>query len=149
VIDQYFLLWNCFQICQLSQRANQCVCSCFLCGDGTFSLTLWVSQVFHSCSALRPYITHFDDIYKDFTTYKTSVPVTGAIILDESYQRCLLVKGWKAGASWSFPRGKKNKDEEDCDCAVREVCFLRCGYRGIKSFVSTIHLFISLLSSSR
>lgn len=91
VIDQCFLLWNCFQICQLSQRANQCVCSCFLCGDGTFSLTLWVSQVFHSCSALRPYITHFDDIYKDFTTYKTSVPVTGAIILDESYQRVCAV----------------------------------------------------------
>jgi mRNA-decapping enzyme subunit 2 len=83
--------------------------------------------VFHSCSALRPYITHIDDIYKDFTTYKTSVPVTGAIILDESYERCLLVKGWKAGASWSFPRGKKNKDEEDCDCAVREVCFMKCG----------------------
>ncbi len=91
MIDQCFLLWNCFQICQLSQRANQCVCSCFLCGDGTFSLTLWVSQVFHSCSALRPYITHFDDIYKDFTTYKTSVPVTGAIILDESYQRVCAV----------------------------------------------------------
>jgi hypothetical protein len=52
---------------------------------------LWVSQVFHSCSALRPYITHFDDIYKDFTTYKTSVPVTGAIILDESYQRVCAV----------------------------------------------------------
>ncbi|CAK9214317.1 unnamed protein product [Sphagnum troendelagicum] len=87
------------------------------------SLTLreFTSLMFHSCSALRPYITHFDDIYKDFTTYKTSVPVTGAIMLDESYQRCLLVKGWKAGASWSFPRGKKNKDEEDCDCAVREV----------------------------
>jgi hypothetical protein len=66
-----------------------------------------------------------------------------------SVLQCLLVKGWKAGASWSFPRGKKNKDEEDCDCAVREVCFLRCGYRGIKSFVSTIHLFISHLSSSR
>ncbi|KAK1290560.1 mRNA-decapping enzyme subunit 2 [Acorus calamus] len=34
---------------------------------------------------------------------------------------CLLVKGWKSGASWSFPRGKKNKDEEDHACAIREV----------------------------
>ncbi|CAL5444369.1 unnamed protein product [Camellia sinensis] len=33
---------------------------------------------------------------------------------------CLLVKGWK-GTSWSFPRGKKNKDEEDHACAVREA----------------------------
>lgn len=31
------------------------------------------------------------------------------------------MKGWKAGASWSFPRGKKNKDEEDPNCAIREV----------------------------
>ncbi|CAL5407291.1 unnamed protein product [Camellia sinensis] len=34
--------------------------------------------------------------------------------------KCLLVKGW-TGTSWSFPRGKKNKDEEDHACAVREV----------------------------
>ncbi|KAI3929043.1 hypothetical protein MKX01_029572 [Papaver californicum] len=64
--------------------------------------------------------TSLNDIYKDFTSYKVRVPVTGAIILDESFERCLLVKGWKIGASWSFPRGKKNKDEEDHTCAVRE-----------------------------
>eukprot|EP00249_Psilotum_nudum_P011846 c23419_g1_i1 orf=229-1251(-) len=87
------------------------------------SLTLrdFTSLMFQSCAALRPYIGHIDDIYKDFTSYKVRVPVTGAIILDESYERCLLVKGWKVGASWSFPRGKKNKDEEDHKCAIREV----------------------------
>ncbi|XP_024400126.1 mRNA-decapping enzyme subunit 2 [Physcomitrium patens] len=79
------------------------------------------SLMFQSCAALRPYLTQIDNIYRDFTMYKTRVPVTGAIILDESLERCLLVKGWKAGASWSFPRGKKNKDEEDSTCAVREV----------------------------
>ncbi|ONK63943.1 uncharacterized protein A4U43_C07F20510 [Asparagus officinalis] len=80
-----------------------------------------ISAVFNSCAALRPYIAHIDDIYKDFTSYKFRVPVTGAIILDETYERCLLVKGWKSSASWSFPRGKKSKDEEDHTCAVREV----------------------------
>ncbi|KAF2537987.1 hypothetical protein F2Q68_00022827 [Brassica cretica] len=55
-----------------------------------------------------------------FTSYKCRVPVTGTIILDETYERCLLVKGWK-GSSWSFPRGKKSKDEEDYACAIREV----------------------------
>lgn len=38
-------------------------------------------------------------------------------------KQCLLVKGWK-GSSWSFPRGKKSKDEEDHACAIREVIFL-------------------------
>ncbi|PKU75517.1 mRNA-decapping enzyme subunit 2 [Dendrobium catenatum] len=78
------------------------------------------SLMFNNCAALRPYINHLDDIYKDFTTYKFRVPVSGAIILDESYERCLLVKGWKSGSSWSFPRGKKSKDEEDHICAYRE-----------------------------
>ncbi|KAJ6823475.1 mRNA-decapping enzyme subunit 2-like [Iris pallida] len=87
----------------------------------SLSFKEFTSLMFKSCAALRPYISHFDDIYKDFTSYKFRVPVTGAIILDESYERCLLVKGWKAGASWSFPRGKKSKDEEDHTCAVREV----------------------------
>ncbi|KAJ6826563.1 mRNA-decapping enzyme subunit 2-like [Iris pallida] len=87
----------------------------------SLSFKEFTSLMFKSCAALRPYIAHFDDIYKDFTSYKFRVPVTGAIILDESYEMCLLVKGWKAGASWSFPRGKKSKDEEDHTCAVREV----------------------------
>ncbi|RRT61675.1 hypothetical protein B296_00021946, partial [Ensete ventricosum] len=87
----------------------------------SLSFREFTSLMFQSCAALRPYIAHIDDIYKDFTSYKFRVPVTGAIILDESFERCLLVKGWKAGASWSFPRGKKSKDEEDHTCAVREV----------------------------
>lgn len=81
----------------------------------------FAALMFQSCASLRPYIANIDDIYKDFTSYKVRVPVTGAIIVDESYEKCLLVKGWKAGASWSFPRGKKNKDEEDHKCAIREV----------------------------
>ncbi|KAF2318529.1 hypothetical protein GH714_008671 [Hevea brasiliensis] len=81
---------------------------------------LTISAVFNSCDVLRPYVAHIDDIFKDFTSYKVRVPVTGAIILDETFERCLLVKGWK-GTSWSFPRGKKNKDEEDHACAIREV----------------------------
>ncbi|XP_057979601.1 mRNA-decapping enzyme subunit 2 [Malania oleifera] len=86
----------------------------------SFNLKEFTSLLFNSCDVLRPYVPHIDDIFKDFTSYKVRVPVTGAIILDESYERCLLVKGWK-GTSWSFPRGKKNKDEEDHMCAIREV----------------------------
>ncbi|XP_042001551.1 mRNA-decapping enzyme subunit 2-like [Salvia splendens] len=86
------------------------------------SLTLkeFTSLLFNNCNVLKPYVAHIDDIFKDFTSYKVRVPVTGAIILDQTYERCLLVKGWK-GTSWSFPRGKKNKDEEDHNCAIREV----------------------------
>ncbi|KAG4127407.1 hypothetical protein ERO13_D10G214000v2 [Gossypium hirsutum] len=86
----------------------------------SLNLKEFTSLLFNSCDVLRPYVAHIDDIFKDFTDYKVRVPVTGAIILDETYERCILVKGWK-GTSWSFPRGKKNKDEEDHACAIREV----------------------------
>ncbi|XP_038992162.1 mRNA-decapping enzyme subunit 2-like [Hibiscus syriacus] len=86
----------------------------------SLSLKEFTSLLFNNCDVLRPYVAHVDDIFKDFTDYKVRVPVTGAIILDETYERCILVKGWK-GTSWSFPRGKKNKDEEDHACAIREV----------------------------
>lgn len=42
-------------------------------------------------------------------------------MLNEKMDELLLVKGWKKGANWSFPRGKINKDEPDLECAVREV----------------------------
>lgn len=42
-------------------------------------------------------------------------------MLNHEMDSCVLVKGWKKGAAWSFPRGKINKDEDDLDCAVREV----------------------------
>ena len=42
-------------------------------------------------------------------------------MLNEEMNQCVLVKGWKSGAKWSFPRGKINKDEKDLDCAIREV----------------------------
>ena len=59
--------------------------------------------------------------YEEFLAYKVRVPVRGAILLDESLEKVVLVRGWKKGATWSFPRGKINKDEGDLACAVREV----------------------------
>ncbi|KAF3327271.1 mRNA-decapping enzyme subunit 2 [Carex littledalei] len=77
--------------------------------------------MFNNCAQLRPYIRYLDDIHREFTDYKFSIPVSGAIILDDTNERCLLVKGWKAGSCWSFPRGKRGKDEEDDHVAIREV----------------------------
>ncbi|PSN59463.1 hypothetical protein BS50DRAFT_594699 [Corynespora cassiicola Philippines] len=59
--------------------------------------------------------------YDNFLAYKSRVPVRGAIMLNQDMTHAVLVKGWKKGAKWSFPRGKINKDEPDLDCAVREV----------------------------
>lgn len=77
--------------------------------------------VFQHCPLLAAYSGLSEAAYDDFLQYKTRVPVRGAILLDQQMNNVVLVKGWKKGAKWSFPRGKINKDEKDLDCAVREV----------------------------
>lgn len=64
--------------------------------------------------------------YDDFLRYKERVPVCGAILLSDTWDKCLLVRGWKSGASWSFPRGKINQGELERDCCVREVSLCQC-----------------------
>jgi mRNA-decapping enzyme subunit 2 len=79
-------------------------------------------RIFQHC----PLLSTFSDsqhtaAYQEFLAYKTRVPVRGAILLNHDMDQVLLVKGWKKSATWSFPRGKINKDEPDLDCAIREV----------------------------
>jgi mRNA-decapping enzyme subunit 2 len=70
-------------------------------------------------------LTQFSDYhaaaFTEFLAYKTRVPVRGTIMVDQNMEQVVLVKGWKKGSKWSFPRGKINKDENDLNCAVRET----------------------------
>lgn len=88
------------------------------------SLTLkaFALRIFQHCPLMSQW-SHYHHItaFSEFLAYKTRVPVRGAILLNESMDEVVLVKGWKKGANWSFPRGKINKDEKDLDCAIREV----------------------------
>ncbi|RAR00603.1 decapping protein box a [Stemphylium lycopersici] len=78
--------------------------------------------MFQHCPLFSAYSEELhQQAYEQFLAYKTRVPVRGAIMLNEDMTHAVLVKGWKKGAKWSFPRGKINKEETDLDCAVREV----------------------------
>ncbi|CAG8615305.1 22403_t:CDS:2 [Cetraspora pellucida] len=59
--------------------------------------------------------------FADFMQYKIRVPVCGAIMLNDTMDQCVLVKGWSSRSGWGFPKGKINKDELDSTCAAREV----------------------------
>ncbi|KAI9801143.1 MAG: hypothetical protein M1825_003417 [Sarcosagium campestre] len=86
------------------------------------SLQTFCLSIFQHCPLLSQFSHHHHlAAFSEFLAYKTRVPVRGAILLNESMDEVLLVKGWKKGSSWSFPRGKINKDEKDLDCAIREV----------------------------
>jgi mRNA-decapping enzyme subunit 2 len=78
--------------------------------------------MFQHCPLFSAYSEELhQQAYEQFLAYKTRVPVRGAIMLNQDMTHAVLVKGWKKGAKWSFPRGKINKEEADLDCAVREV----------------------------
>jgi mRNA-decapping enzyme subunit 2 len=62
-----------------------------------------------------------DVAFDEFLSYKTRVPVCGAVMLNYRLNKCVLVKGWKASAAWGFPKGKINQQESERGCAVREV----------------------------
>ena len=88
----------------------------------SMSLRTFCLRIFQHCPLLASFsVENHTRAFEEFLQYKTRVPVRGAILLNQDMDATVLVKGWKKGANWSFPRGKINKDEDDLDCAVREV----------------------------
>ncbi|KAK9468528.1 Dcp2, box A domain-containing protein [Lipomyces arxii] len=81
----------------------------------------FTARIFAHCPLLRKWSDIQDQAFADFIEYKTRVPVRGTIILNDTMDQCILVKGWKSSAGWGFPKGKINQGENDSACAVREV----------------------------
>ncbi|OAR01803.1 hypothetical protein LLEC1_00679 [Akanthomyces lecanii] len=88
----------------------------------SMTLRTFCLRIFQHCPLLTSFsVANHLAAFEVFLQYKTRIPVRGAILLNHDMDSVVLVKGWKKGANWSFPRGKINKDEDDLDCAVREV----------------------------
>ena len=86
------------------------------------SLRIFCLRIFQHCPLLAQFsVENHTQAFEEFLEYKTRIPVRGAIMLNSAMDSAVLVKGWKKGASWGFPGGKINKDEDDLDCAIREV----------------------------
>lgn len=60
------------------------------------------------------------DALSRFGKYKSTIPVRGIAMLNRDLTKVVLVQGTESN-TWSFPRGKISKDEEDLECAIREV----------------------------
>ncbi|KAI1144517.1 hypothetical protein F5Y05DRAFT_29388 [Hypoxylon sp. FL0543] len=88
----------------------------------SMSLRNFSLKMFQHCPLLASFSAESHiKAFEEFLQYKIRVPVRGAIMLNDNMDAAVLVRGYKKGASWSFPRGKINKDEDDLDCAIREV----------------------------
>ncbi|RXK34654.1 hypothetical protein M231_08089 [Tremella mesenterica] len=62
-----------------------------------------------------------DEVWAEYCSYKKMVPVCGGILINKAGDKCVMVRGYKTNAGWSFPRGKINSGEAEEACAIREV----------------------------
>jgi mRNA-decapping enzyme subunit 2 len=86
----------------------------------TLTLKSFAEKLFKHCEVLKPYEVQSAELFAKFTDYKGQVPTYGAIILDSTLSKLLLIRSWN-GTTWAFPKGKINKDEAEHECAIREV----------------------------
>jgi len=86
-----------------------------------FSLKDFHSKLIKQCPVLSQWANDPKKYYNEFISYKLKVPVCGAIILNPTLDKCLLVRGFSNRASWGFPRGKIDVNEEMHLCAIREI----------------------------
>ncbi|KAI9492579.1 DCP2-domain-containing protein [Zychaea mexicana] len=93
----------------------------------SFQLKTFSEKIFKHCPLMEQWAHQHERAYANFMQYRFRIPVCGAILLNETLDQCVLVKGWSSKSGWSFPRGKINQDEEFDHCAVREV-FEETGY---------------------
>ncbi|KAJ0175311.1 hypothetical protein K1T71_009452 [Dendrolimus kikuchii] len=81
----------------------------------------FAAHIFQHVPQLREHVSSLDAVLDNWREYKQTVPTYGAILLDSDLSHVLLVQSYWTKASWGFPKGKVNEDEEPWKCAVREV----------------------------
>ncbi|PCH33658.1 DCP2-domain-containing protein [Wolfiporia cocos MD-104 SS10] len=87
----------------------------------SYNLKTFSEALFRACPPLHHWAHDHERAFATFMQYKTRVPVCGAIMLNDTWEKCVLVKGWKSSAGWGFPKGKINEQEPRPRCAAREV----------------------------
>lgn len=99
--------------CDRAKKAGQVLPS--------YSFKDFAEKIFEKCPPLAPMKSAIDELTSQFYDYKGSVPSYGAIILNESLDKVLLIRAYRSKNTWGFPKGKINKDESELQAAVREV----------------------------
>lgn len=80
----------------------------------------FANHIIQLCPLVWKWDIKADQALHKFSLYKKTIPVRGAAIFNQKLNKILLVQGTESD-SWSFPRGKISKDEDDVDCCIREV----------------------------
>lgn len=84
------------------------------------TLKSFATKLFAHSALLSKVGDQFQELFADFKTYKSKIPVFGCIMLNPKMTKAVLVCDYN-GKSWTFPRGKINERESEFACALREV----------------------------
>lgn len=79
----------------------------------------FITQFFKQSPWLHNQLHTFNNIYDKFKKYINSIPVCGAILINDQHTHVCMVQSYHSHA-WSFPRGKLDQQENDIECAIRE-----------------------------
>ncbi|KAI5188623.1 mRNA-decapping enzyme subunit 2 [Nematocida sp. AWRm77] len=80
--------------------------------------------------------------YKRFIKYKKSVPVFGGVIFNSRMTKILMVQGYGKYQTYTFPRGKISRGENELECALREVNE-EIGYSAEKKMLKSVCIDLS------
>ena len=78
------------------------------------------SYTIETCPFLKENVEDFESCYSKFKIYKKKIPKIGAILLNATYTKVLIVSNLE-NTYFVFPRGKINEGETELECAIREV----------------------------
>uniref|UniRef100_A0A7S3H3Y3 Nudix hydrolase domain-containing protein n=1 Tax=Spumella elongata TaxID=89044 RepID=A0A7S3H3Y3_9STRA len=84
------------------------------------TLKSFATKLFSHSALLSQVSDKFQELFSDFKSYKSKIPVYGVIMLNPKMTKAVLVCDY-GSKSWTFPRGKINEKETEFACAVREV----------------------------
>lgn len=83
-------------------------------------LKTFAANIFLHCDILASKRHQFEELYDQFSAYKSLIPTNGCILLNKDCTEVVLCKSY-FGNSWGFPRGKVNQGELPYECALRET----------------------------
>jgi mRNA-decapping enzyme subunit 2 len=100
----------------------------------------FMNYLVNHCIFLYIRLPKFNEEYKQWLTYSSKIPVCGSILIDPTFNYCLMLEchiGEKKHVA--FPKGKINKNETTVECAIRET-FEETGYDISKSIDETLFI---------
>ena len=68
-----------------------------------YTFKSFTKAIFNHCPLFSGMNNNVDEIFKEFGTYRSKIPVHGCIVLNPDMTKVLLVCSWN-GNSWTFPR---------------------------------------------